>query len=485
MRIGCFRGGYLVAALFFGLCAGFAGYLTTHLDLPREYQTASSPMPHFVPKYDGGVSLRYAMVHDVIHERFPVRGPGYYRERDRQARERLKTLPPDSQEAFDLADDLGVGLDKLGRPADGVPILREKFERQQKKGLTGRDLYTTYANLGTVLIHANLKAALTGDKAAKEQAKEGLKFIRKSIEVNPEAHFGREEWQAHIAEYLLACTDTFDLLTKFDCVGDRLDDDARWSRSAVRMDFQWEHNTFKQDFSPDGTLKNREHRSDIRDNIRTVGVETGWPKSLTLLTLQKPVPFDEPTLGIIGMWRQGGGANPYFAVTLGEIMLRVGQRYIAWTAYERASSLADKYGWKPEHATFLLQHCRGRQREIEQQLPANEVPKLRAQFEAELAHGQQFQHDYQEFEAKKIAAGADLHDEHFFDDFYKNREPIATPIGESEWYARVDREAIAPLQDWTKKSTALLWGGIVGFTLILLGRIAEWSFIPRAQPTKN
>ena len=47
---------------------------------------------------------------------------------------------------------------------------------------------------------------------------------------------------------------------------------------------------------------------------------------------RKPVPFDEPALGIIGMWRQGGGANPHFALALGETMLRVGQRYIAWCA---------------------------------------------------------------------------------------------------------------------------------------------------------
>ena len=35
-----------------------------------------------------------------------------------------------------------------------------------------------------------------------------------------------------------------------------------------------------------------------------------------------PVAFDEPTLGIIGMWRLCGGAHPYFALALGETMLR-------------------------------------------------------------------------------------------------------------------------------------------------------------------
>ena len=56
-----------------------------------------------------------------------------------------------------------------------------------------------------------------------------------------------------------------------------------------------------------------------------------------------PTSFDEPCLGIVGMWRQGGGANPHFALALAETMLRVGQRYVAWTAYERASRLAERF----------------------------------------------------------------------------------------------------------------------------------------------
>ncbi len=471
MRIGCF-----LIALLFGSCAGVGGAALSHIQLPPGFQTASGPMPHFAPKYKGGVSLRYAMVHDVIHERFPVHGPAYYRERDRQARERLKVLPADSQEAFDLTDDLAVGLDRLGRPADGVPLLREKLARHEEKGLGGRFVYTTYANLGTLLIHANLKAALTGNATAKVQAAEGLEFVLRSIAVNPEAHFGREEWQLHIAGYLLACGDNPALLMGFDCVGNRLSGDpSGWH--AVSNDHAWGFGDYDRDFAPDGTLRTQDRRTEIRRYITTVGAGKDWPKTLSL---QQPVPFDEPCLGIIGMWRQGGGANPYFALALGEIMARVGQRYIAWTAYERASKLADKYGWKPEHATFLREHSRRRQQEIEDKIPADEVPKLRPRFEAELAHGQQFHREYQEFEAKKIAAGVDLRDEHFFDEFYKDREPIATPVGESEWYARVDRDVVGSLQFRTKASFALLCGGIVAFAVVAFGRVMGW-LRPRAK----
>src|SRR5262249_30044 len=41
------------------------------------------PYPHVVPKIEDGASLRFAMVHDVLHERFPRHGRAYYLERNR------------------------------------------------------------------------------------------------------------------------------------------------------------------------------------------------------------------------------------------------------------------------------------------------------------------------------------------------------------------------------------------------------------------
>src|SRR5262245_54618959 len=74
------------------------------------------PLPHHVPKSPAAASFRFAMAHDVIHERYPKHGPAFYRERERLARERLAQIPADSDEAFGLADDIGTGLDRLGKP---------------------------------------------------------------------------------------------------------------------------------------------------------------------------------------------------------------------------------------------------------------------------------------------------------------------------------------------------------------------------------
>ena len=132
-----------------------------------------------------------------------------------------------------------------------------------------------------------------------------------------------------------------------------------------------------------------------------MGAEEGWSQNV-VTEHQEPVPFDEPALGIIGMWRYGGGANPHFALALGEIMLRVGQRYIAWCGYERAIQLAAGVNPDPDVVRRFVGHCRRRQASIEQSLPAAEASGLRPRFEAELAFGQRYQQAYQDYEARRI-----------------------------------------------------------------------------------
>ena len=81
----------------------------------------------------------------------------------------------------------------------------------------GRILSTSYANLETFLIHDSFTGAMAGDRAAKERFREGIALVRKSIVVNPGAHFGREQGQAAIAEFLFASTENPNLLSTFGC----------------------------------------------------------------------------------------------------------------------------------------------------------------------------------------------------------------------------------------------------------------------------
>jgi hypothetical protein len=428
----------VAAGAIAGLVAGYAGVFPAPWAIRSGLSPEEFPLPHQVPKYAGGTALRLAMVHDVLHERYPRHGPDYYRARnaaarkgweEHQARHRQDELP--DAHTLSLLDDLGVGLDQVGEHAEAVEVLRDKLRRQQAAGLKGRALYTSFANLGTVLIHGNFRAAQSGSAAAQARLREGLDFVRQSIEVNPEAHFGREVWQAIAVEYFLTVCEKPDLLLRFDLIGDDL------SRALDPAENRCER--------PEGlmigvnrdigdwlrTPPNQDTRDDIRKYITAVGAEEHWD-TVVPKAQKVPAPFDEPTLGIVGMWRYGGGPNPHFALALGEIMMRVGQRYIAWSAYERAIEMKDRFWPDPAICAQLVEHCRRRQAVIESQLDPGERDSLRPRFQAELAYGRGYQKDYQGYEARRVADGASVDDPHFYDEFNAHHEAIASPVGKAD-----------------------------------------------------
>jgi hypothetical protein len=100
-----------------------------------------------------------------------------WRVHDREQRLREKPSP-------DLYDDLAVAYDKLGVHDKAIAITLQK-----QKHFPG--LYETHANLGTFYIHSG-------------QLELGVKQIEIAISINPDAHFGREEYQKHLVNYLLS-----------------------------------------------------------------------------------------------------------------------------------------------------------------------------------------------------------------------------------------------------------------------------------------
>jgi hypothetical protein len=440
------------------------------------------PYPHHIPKSPGGVSLRFAMVQDVIHERFARHGPEYYRERNRRVRELLNRLP--AEDRYALLDDLGAGLNHLGEHDDAALVLRDKLAEQERFGITGRELYTTYANLGTFLIHGNSHRAMAGDAAATERLREGLSFICQAIEVNPDSHFGREQWQVAAVEFLLAAIDRPALLREFDLIGNRLSESIV-PRVRREYDQMW---TYWARASADAIREDNLSESSLlsmREHMTKVGANPGWPTD-RMPSHTKPVPFDEPVLGMIGIWRQGGGANPHFALSLGETMLRVGQRYLAWTAYERAYLLADRYWPDAELQQFLRGHCRERQKVIENELPPADVAELRPRFEAELAYGQTYQRDYQQYETDQIARGASIDDPHFYDAFHAARPPIASPVGPEDELRVYSEMSLTVRWVFRRLSLGLLGAGIGAFaTAWLLARTRRRRPVPGDKPSTS
>src|SRR5262249_8677528 len=168
-------------------------------------------------------------------------------------------------------------------------------------------------------------------------------------------------------EFLLAALDDPGLLNRFDMIGNRLDpnidDHVRslknkrdfWGTDGANRRaasyLEWE--------SEDPKSGGDSSRDSLRRYSPEVGADQGWEG--VSASHKKPVPFDEPTLAIVGMWRYGGGANPHFALALGEIMARIGQRHIAWTAFERAAAMSDHVSGNRAVAEAFRFHCRRRQ----------------------------------------------------------------------------------------------------------------------------
>ncbi len=481
--------------------------------------TERIPLPHHVPEHAGGASLRFAMVHDVLVERFNRHPTEYYTERNRLDRARLAALPAADPQRFALTDDLGVGLERVRATNTAIELLRGKLILQQAAGLTGRDLYTTYANLGTFLIHGSLVPATRGDPPAQAQFREGIDCIREAVRLNPEAHFGRERWQLAIAEFLLAAMADPGLLRTWDFLGNNL---ALPIETILNRETNWPINGgYGRATSPEFSRWQIQEPAlyfqagtdladpalwptlnPIRAQITTVGAEKGW-SAVAVPSHQKPAPFDEPTLGIIGMWRQGGGANPHFALALGETMLRVGQRQLAWNAFERAGRLARQYWPDPSLVEFLRAHCRSRQAEIEATLAyqppgngrsrtvwqlvsphhAEDTPdRLRARFDAELHFGEISRSWGQDFDRKRIQAGIAVDDPHFDDGFPVQAVSIASAVGPEEWFVGVFPARVRVHFAKHARATGLCGAGIAALLMAFLIRWLQPRFLSEIKP---
>ena len=125
-------------------------------------------------------NARFPSALELITGKFPRHSREFYEWR---VQDRNRKLQANVISAEHL-DDLAVAHSKLGDDARAIELMLEK--EQLYPGL-----YTTAANLGTFHVHA-------GD------LEQGLTHIERAIEINPEAHFGREVYQALLVEYLIA-----------------------------------------------------------------------------------------------------------------------------------------------------------------------------------------------------------------------------------------------------------------------------------------
>jgi len=126
----------------------------------------------------------FPTVHELITGKFIQHSQEFYYWRVNDRTEKIQLYP----DSLSLYDDLAWSLNKVGEPEKGVEIMLEKEK-------ISPGLYKTYANLGTCYIHSN-------------EFEKGLKYIKKAIKINPDAHFGREIYQQHLVEYVISKKDS-------------------------------------------------------------------------------------------------------------------------------------------------------------------------------------------------------------------------------------------------------------------------------------
>lgn len=122
---------------------------------------------------------RFPTALELITGKFLRHSEDFYRWRIKDRESRMqKGSPPE------MFDDLAVAYEKLGNSDKAIEIMLQK-------GREYPGIYTTHANLGTFYIHAG-------------RYREGITEIDKALEINPDAHFGRELYQKYLVEYLLS-----------------------------------------------------------------------------------------------------------------------------------------------------------------------------------------------------------------------------------------------------------------------------------------
>ncbi len=137
----------------------------------------------------------------IISGRFERNPTLYYEMRLARVTKELQT----HSDNLALYDDAGVACDRLGRDDEALHWMMKKRARLDKLPKNASDsndhLYRYYANIGTFRVHRWLKQG--ADKKRLKEVEQARAEIAKAIQINPNAHFGREKVQLAVMEWML------------------------------------------------------------------------------------------------------------------------------------------------------------------------------------------------------------------------------------------------------------------------------------------
>ena len=293
---------------------------------------------------------RFPTALELITGKFLRHSPAYYRWRVENRTERLVDEPDN----LALYDDLAVAYEKLGEHEKAI-------ETTLKKDKLKPGLYETHANRGTFYIHAGRLA-------------EGLEQIERAIEINPDAHFGREVYQKLLVKYVLE---------KREQGGGKL---------PLPLDTSGRYE------SPVG----------FATHVMVARFGEDWHEE-TLETRQPE--FEKAIKGVLGMMRFGNFDSPVLLEAAGDLLLSRGYpedaKRLATRAYLRASYEASDPQARDAYQTIARQSVGGQSVGIgnTDQLP---FESLEATFKQEVDEAESWYQSLQADEQRWIDEGRDL-----------------------------------------------------------------------------
>lgn len=307
---------------------------------------------------------RFPDVLELLSGRFLRHSEGFYRWRVEDRRACLAAETGDEDERRAWTDDLGVALDKLGEHDRAIALMTEALARDP-------DRYETLANLGTFELHAG-------------RLEEGLEHIRRALEINPDAHFGREIIQQRLVEYVLE-------IRARRPTGLPLD--ARDLRSALPI--------LRDPRAYESTA--------LEPRAEFMVSPLFGARGFAAYAEEKGHSREETLKGVLGMMRFGQHTSPILLEALGDVLIWDHQvkrdaKRLAARAYLKASYHAeDPWAsmWYRARATLTLVGHRGLS-----------LAQLERSFQAELARGDRYAARIEADEARWREAGDDL-DERF------------------------------------------------------------------------
>ncbi len=213
---------------------------------------------------------------DLIIGHWPEHGAAYYQARVND----LPALIEAEPSRYDLYDDLAVAYERLERRDEAIAVMHDKAAVLE--GVDDDEArYRLHANLGTFLAHDG-------------QFDTALVELEPALEINPDAHFGREHFQVDAIRYVALAAQQPDVWTNHNYL--------TWSGYGLRF-MGWYAELYRQE--------------SWVDNERVVDTDALYE-------------------GTAGMLRFGGLESAELYRTLGDLHLIRGDLNLAWWAWQRA-----------------------------------------------------------------------------------------------------------------------------------------------------